>query len=530
MKKRNLFIASFLGVTMAILQTACCNSDKNSDLNAYYEGVPFEITPLARPQIPSTIYCISDFGAIGDGTTDNTEAINRAIRTASENGGGRVIIPEGVWFTGPIALQSNVDLHTEYNALVVFNSDPKAYPIIETSFEGLNARRCTSPISARQAENIALTGHGVFDGSGDDWRYVKREKMTDAQWASLLAKGGILNPQKTIWYPSEESYRGHQVSDKFNNPQNLTKDEEWESIRQWLRPVMVSFIDCKNVLIEDVTVRNTPCWALHPLSCENIIIKNVKVFNPWYSQNGDALDLESCNNALIIENLFDAGDDGICVKSGKDKDGRDRNQPCQNVVIRDNAVLHAHGGFVVGSEMSGGVKNVFVANCTFTGTDVGLRFKSTRGRGGVVENIYIQDINMCNIPTEALLFDLHYNGKSAVENLGRVEEEETEIPAVTEETPAFRNIHIKDVTCRNARRAMYFNGLPEMNIQNVTVENVTVTSKIGVEVKHTDGVTFTDNHITVQEGPVMTFKHAKNITVDGDKIIDADKHPVFVTK
>ena len=240
--------------------------------------------------------------------------------------------------------------------------------------------------------------------------------------------------------------------------------------------------------------------------------------------------MESCNNALIIENLFDAGDDGICVKSGKDKDGRDRNQPCQNVVIRDNAVLHAHGGFVVGSEMSGGVKNVFVANCTFTGTDVGLRFKSTRGRGGVVENIYIQDINMCNIPTEALLFDLHYNGKSAVENLGRVEEEETEIPAVTEETPAFRNIHIKDVTCRNARRAMYFNGLPEMNIQNVTVENVTVTSKIGVEVKHTDGVTFTDNRITVQEGPVMTFKHAKNITVDGDKIIDADKHPVFVTK
>ena len=158
-------------------------------------------------------------------------------------------------------------------------------------------------------------------------------------------------------------------------------DEEWAEIRPWLRPVLLSIVKSKKVLLEGVTFKNSPSWCLHPLSCEDFTVNNIMVINPWYSQNGDAIDLESCKNALIINSVFDAGDDAICIKSGKDEDGRRRGEPCQNVIVKNNTVLHGHGGFVVGSEMSGGVKNIYVEDCTFMGTDVGLRFKSTRGRG-----------------------------------------------------------------------------------------------------------------------------------------------------
>ncbi|WP_288179823.1 glycoside hydrolase family 28 protein, partial [Bacteroides sp. CAG:633] len=270
-------------------------------------------------------------------------------------------------------------------------------------------------------------------------------------------------------------------------------------------------------LLEGVTFKNSPSWCLHPLSCEHITIDNVKVFNPWYSQNGDALDLESCTNAAITNCIFDAGDDAICIKSGKDEDGRKRGEPCQNVIVRNNIVLHGHGGFVVGSEMSGGVKNIYVADCTFLGTDVGLRFKSTRGRGGVVEGIYIDRIQMIDIPYEPLLFDLFYGGKAAGEESeddlqGRMK---AEIPPVTEETPAFRNIHIANVTCKGAGRAMFFNGLPEMPIDNVTINNVTISdAKQGIVISQARNVTLENVHIGTP-GEAMQIKNAQDIRVDG---------------
>ena len=192
----------------------------------------------------------------------------------------------------------------------------------------------------------------------------------------------------------------------FNVPEGINTDEEWAEIHPWLRPVLLSIVKSKKVLLEGVTFKNSPSWCLHPLSCEDFTVNNIMVINPWYSQNGDAIDLESCKNALIINSVFDAGDDAICIKSGKDEDGRRRGEPCQNVIVKNNTVLHGHGGFVVGSEMSGGVKNIYVEDCTFMGTDVGLRFKSTRGRGGVVENIYINNINMINIPNAIVRFVL----------------------------------------------------------------------------------------------------------------------------
>lgn len=516
----NSLVRSLSVLALGIFSYACTTNGKSVEHgegtdSCLYSQLPFEMPRVIRPVFPDYEVNIKDFGAVADGKTLNTEAINKAILEVSSQGGGKVIVPQGLWLTGPIELQSNVNLYTEENALILFSDNFNDYPIIETSFEGLETRRCQSPISAVNAENIAITGHGVFDGAGDSWRPVKKGKMTESQWKSLLASGGVV--ENNIWYPTEGSLKGAKACKEFNNPEGIETEEQWNEIRPWLRPVLLSLAKCKKVLLEGVTFKNSPSWCLHPLSCEHITIDGVKVFNPWYSQNGDALDLESCTNALVINNVFDAGDDAICIKSGKDEDGRRRGEPCQNVIVKNNVVLHGHGGFVVGSEMSGGVKNIYVSDCTFLGTDVGLRFKSTRGRGGVVENIHIYNINMIDIPHEALLFDLFYGGKAAGEETaeelaGRMK---AEVPPVTEETPAFRDIYISNVTARGVGRAMFFNGLPEMPIRNVHIKDVTVSrAEKGIEISQAENVTI-ENTVVESEGEMLQVKKSKHVTVNG---------------
>ena len=513
-------IAAFaLGYTNSVTAKNATEADN------IYSELPFQMNKVqvgrhrqVAGKFPDYSRSITEFGAVADGITLNTEAFDKAIKAVAEKGGGKVIVPAGLWLTGPIVLQSNINLYLEENALVLFTADHTQYPIVKTSFEGLETRRCQSPISALNAENVAITGKGVMDGNGDTWRPVKKDKMTANQWKKLVASGGVLDESGRIWYPSEGSIKGAMACKNFNVPEGINTDEEWNSIRDWLRPVLLSFIKCKKVLLEGVTFKNSPSWCLHPLSCEDITINNISVSNPWYSQNGDALDLESCNRALIQNSSFDAGDDGICIKSGKDEDGRRRGEPCQNVIIRNNVVLHGHGGFVVGSEMSGGVKNIYVDNCTFLGTDVGLRFKSTRGRGGVVENIHINNINMINIPNEGLIFDLFYGGNAPGEGDGYNNPTEQKIPAITEETPAFRDIFIKNVTAKNVGRAILFNGLPEMPIKNIHIENVTMSdAKDGVILNRADGATLKNvKVITTKGGNNLKMQNVTNVTV-GDK-------------
>ena len=479
-----------------------------------YAGLPFEMERVQQPSFPDYEVSIADFGATPDGITLNTDAINQAIRQVNEQGGGTVVIPAGLWLTGPIELLSNVNLHLEHNALVLFSADHSLYPIISTSFEGLETKRCQSPIYARGAENIAITGHGTFDGNGDTWRPVKKGKMTEGQWKKLLASGGVTNEKGDIWYPSEGARDGAAITKEFNVPDSeIVKakgDMVWESVRDFLRPVLLSFSNCKRVLLEGVTFKNSPSWCLHPLMCEHLTVYGINVSNPWYSQNGDALDIESCTNVLVLNSLFDAGDDAICIKSGKNEEGRKRGIPTQNVIVRNNTVLHGHGGFVVGSEMSGGVKNIYVDNCTFLGTDVGLRFKSTRGRGGVVENIHINKVNMINIPGETLLFDLFYGGASA----------KGEVPPVSEETPVFRNIYVNDVTCKGAGRAIFFNGLPEMPIENINLKNITISDAAeGAVLSRAKGVNI-DNLVieTKTPAPGVTLRNVSTITINGEAV------------
>ncbi len=513
-----LFVASaFFALTAVGCQSQSCSQKQSTIDESIYNDLPFSMPKVQQVSFPNYSVSIVEFGAKSGGIFLNTEAINNAIKAVNAKGGGKVVIPEGLWLTGPIELLSNVNLHTEDNSLVLFTDDFEAYPIIETSFEGLETKRCQSPIYAKDAENIAITGFGTFDGKGDSWRPVKKGKMTANQWKKLLASGGVV--EDNIWYPTAGALKGANACKEFNVPEGIETEEEWNEIRPWLRPVLLSFINCKKVLLQDATFKNSPSWCLHPLSCHDVTINNIKVFNPWYSQNGDALDLESCKNVLVINSLFDAGDDAICIKSGKNEDGRRRGQPCENVIVKNNVVLHGHGGFVVGSEMSGGVKNIYVSDCTFMGTDVGLRFKSTRGRGGVVEGIYINNINMIDIPNEPLLFDLFYGGKGPGEETEeeRAANTKNDLPAVTVETPAFRDIHISNVYCKGSGRAIFFNGLPEMPIENVTVKNVIMSdAKEGVFLSQTKNVTLENVVIkTTTPQPELNIRSSKDLTIDG---------------
>jgi len=481
-----------------------------------YKDLEFNMPVVPEPTFPAFTVSITDFGAVGDGQTLNTLAIAAAIDKVTAKGGGKVVIPRGLWLTGPIILKNNINLSIEEGALVIFSSDKDLYPLIETSFEGHNTVRCTSPIYGKDLENIAITGNGVFDGTGEAWRPVKKEKLADSQWKKLVKSGGVLSENGKIWYPSESSLEGQNLSE-MNVPKQLGNIEEYKKIKDFLRPVMVSLVNCKKVLFDGPVFQNSPAWCLHPLMCEDLTIRNITVKNPWYSQNGDGLDIESCKNSIIYNCNFDVGDDAICIKSGKDADGRKRARPTENLVISNCIVYHGHGGVTIGSEMSGGVKNVHVSNCTFIGTDVGLRFKSNRGRGGIVENIYFSGINMINIPTQAISFNLYYGGLSVSEMLadGRNTETTTgEIPPVSEETPLFRNISIKNLTCKGASQAIYLQGLPELNLENIIFENIDIEADNGLTSIDANGISIKGMRLITKNLPALSFINSLNVNIE----------------
>lgn len=490
-----------------------------------YKDLPFNMPKVMIPVFPDNKVNILDFGGKPDGITLNTAAFEKAMQSLSQKGGGTLIVPKGVWFTGPIVFRSNINLHLEKGALILFSPDFDLYPLVKTVFEGLDTRRCQSPISGRNLKNIAITGEGSINGSGEAWRPLKKAKVTESHWKKVVASGGVIKGD--TWYPSESSLKGAEMSD-MNVPASNLSEEEWQEIKDFLRPVMVNFIECKNVYLQGVLFENSPAWNIHPLMCENVIIDGIFSRNPAYAQNGDGLDLESCVNSIIVNSLFDVGDDGICIKSGKDEQGRLRGRPTENVIVDNCKVFQGHGGFVVGSEMSGGVRNIAVRNCQFLGTDVGLRFKSTRGRGGVVENIYISDIYMFNIVTDSFLFDLFYGGKSASEVLedgDMVVREDTLYP-VTEETPVFRNIFVKNLVSRNARRAMFFNGLPEMKVSNIQIENVYVTSTYGAELNNSKDIAFKNVYIQPALGPVLILNNVENFKAENFTFPNNLQNPV----
>ncbi len=508
-----------LTVTMFAVVTNAQPNNKVAQFPDLYQGIEFQMPRVKEPVIPVNSVFITDFGAKKGGQILCTSAFRAAIEALTKKGGGRVVVPCGTWLTGPITLESNIELFTEAGALIIFSADKSLYPLVETNFEGINTFRCSSPVNGRNLENVSITGRGVFDGSGDAWRAVKKEKLTESQWRNLVASGGLVNENGKTWYPSDQYRKGEKMAE-MNVPRQIKTREEFEQIRDFLRPVMISLVSCKKVLIDGPTFQNSSAWCIHPLFCEDLTVRNTTVRNPWYSQNGDGIDIESCKNSLVHDCNFDVGDDAICIKSGKDKEGRTRGLPTENLIVKNCIVYHGHGGVTVGSEMSGGVRNLHVSDCIFVGTDVGLRFKSIRGRGGVVQDIYISNVEMINIPAQAISFDLFYGGKSASEAMDEGEARaEQSIQPVSEETPQFKNIYIREVNCKGAFQGIFMQGLPEMNLENIHLENLQMEADYGLICVDANNIKIRNLTLVTKKLPMMDFRNSQNISIEGLKTI-----------
>jgi DNA sulfur modification protein DndE len=465
-------------------------------------GKPFGIAAIPLPVIPEKSWSIADFGAQGDGLYLNTEAIQQTISAAAAEGGGRVIIPAGIWLSGPIRLESRIELALKPGALLLFSRNHELYPIIQAPTKGYVV---VSPIYGFGLEDVAITGEGIIDGAGESWRPVKKFKTTANQWKALVQSGGVVDEKGSMWWPSKEAMEGETYLKKLQSSKakKEIKPEDYLPARDYLRPYMISLIDCRRVLIEGVTVKNSPKFALCPAWCEQLVIRDVKVNNEWWAQNGDGIDISSCRTVLVEGCTVTAGDDGICMKSS---DRRGYAAPTlENVIIRDCIVYHGHGGFVIGSNTDGEMRNILVENCTFIGTDVGLRFKSARDRGGVVENIRIKKIFMREIAEEAIGFDAFYEANVP----------DTLAQPVAADTPIFRRIEIDSIYCIGAARAIAMTGLPEMPIQEIRMRHgLFVTSK-GADLTDIKGISLEGVRILPAEGPALRFRRSSGIEIDG---------------
>ena len=513
---RKLYFAVLIFIFIINAQTQA-QSDKDSIAMAN----DFKITMPALPALPTfrnDTIDISAKQAAGDGSTLNTEIINHAIDELSRRGGGVVLIPRGVWLTGPVELKSNINLHLDKDAVLLFTKDKDQYKLFATEWEGHQAMRNQSPLYGENLENIAITGDGVIDGNGDAWRPVKKSKITPAQWDAFVASGGIVSADGKTWYPSESYIEGEKTKDA-GIIDSSKKQINYASMKDFFRPNLLVLKNCKNILLEKTTFQNSPAWCLHLLMCENITVKNIRVNNPYYAQNGDGIDVESCSNVLIEGSSFATGDDGICMKSGRDDFGRKRNMPTQNVIVRNNIVYHSHGGFVIGSEMSGGVHDIFVYDNSFIGSDNGLRFKTVRGRGGVVSNVYVYNIRMKNIVHDAILFDMYYEaiGSAASDIVDNRPE------PVTVATPQFQDFKIENVVCDGASRGIFIRGLPEMNVKNVLLKNIRLDTKKAVEIMEATNIRVDSLSLKAEANSksLIELHNVENVSFDNIQSDDA---------
>ena len=398
---------------------------------SYYEGLPFELPVPALPVIPEYTVCLSEFGGVPDGVTLNTEAFANAIAALDKKGGGHLVVPSGVWLTGPIVFKSRIDLHLEKGALVLMSPDKAQF----VRKDG----KILPGISASKRTDISITGEGIIDGNGEWWRAVKRSKVSDVEWNDYRRMGGTVSEDGSLWYP----FGLKSLGDIAPSPQEQER----------LRVHMVRFTDCERVLVSGVTLQNSPKFHLVPQRCKNVVILGVTVRCPWNAQNGDGIDLMHSSDVLVADCTVDVGDDGICLKAGGGPKAAAQGAT-ERILVRGNTVFHAHGGFVIGSEFSAGINDVVVLGNTFSGTDTGLRFKSAPGRGGKTSRIRIKDIWMSDIRDQAIVFQTSYINAAVGEN-NKMEQTEQFLPE-------FCDISIQDVTCRDARIGLSAQGTPAM--------------------------------------------------------------------
>ena len=428
-----------------------------ADYSKYYTQLPTGVRPVEPVDIPDNTISLADMGAVGDGVTLCTDAFAKAIDRLAEKGGGRLVVPQGVWLTGPIGLKSNTELHLDKNAIVYFSPDKRLY-----FGQDKRQSRVLPCIFAEKCTNIAITGEGIIDGNGQQWRPVKRGKMSDVEWKAYLDMGGQVSEKGDLWYPWQMK-SGY--PDIANSPQR----------QEGMRNDLVRLTDCKNVLVEGVTLQNSPRFHLHPCYCENVIIDGVTVRAPWNVQNADGIDLSDCHRVLVVNATVNVGDDGICLKSGKPR--KNSISGCEDILVQHCTVYHAHGGFVLGSETVAGMRSIVARNCRFAGTDVGLRFKSGAGRGGKTERMYISDIVMTDIKDEAVVFQCDYVNRPAGNDNAQAQQ-------TLEFLPDFQDIHISNVVCRGCRTAIKASGMEGQKcVHDIELANCTIVyDKQGAEI------------------------------------------------
>jgi polygalacturonase len=420
-------------------------------------------------------FSVIDFGAKADGLTNDTAAIDRAIAACHSAGGGVVVFPRGTFLSGAIHLRSNVTLHLAHkDTTILFSTDPADYPLVFTRWAGIECYNYSPFIYARDAENIAITGGGMLDGQGRAWHsWLHREREAVRQ---LRQMGENSTPVDERRFGTEE---------------------------HGLRPSMIQFVSCRNVLIEGVLITGSPFWTVHPVYCDGVTIRDATIITR--GPNTDGINPDSSRNVLIERCFISTGDDCIAIKSGHDKDGRVAGRPSENIIIRNCLMMRGQAAIAIGSEMSGDVRNVRVFNCEVRDTNLAVRIKGQRGRGGVVEDVVIENLKCRNTARPLLDLTLHYTPGLPREPF-------------SERTPVFRNITFRHVTAEGAARAILVHGLEESPIRDVTFENVVIDAGTGAEILHADGVQFVASRIEVASGERFKLGDARNVTLDGREI------------
>lgn len=428
-------------------------------------------------------YNVLKFGAKNDSSKLATTAIKNAINAAAKAGGGTVYFPAGKYLTGAIHLKSNITIFIDAGAEIHFSDNFDDYlPMVKSRYEGVDVTSFSPLFYAYKAENISIVGRGIIDGHGKKWwDFVEgyKEGQPRSKWQTIF--DGL-------------------------NKDIILPDDTKQMARGFLRPPFIQPMFCKNVLIDGITIRNSPFWTVNPEFCENVKVHAVTINNP-HSPNTDGINPESCNNVHISDCHISVGDDCITIKSGKDAPGRKMAIPAENYVITNCTMLSGHGGVVIGSEMSGDVRKIAISNCVFDGTDRGIRIKTARGRGGVVEEIRVSNIIMKNIKEQAIVLDMQYA--------------KTDIAPVSERTPIFRNIHFANITGQ-VNQAGYLNGLEEMPINEVTFNDINLTAESGFSIGNASNIEFHNVTVDTQLGGALKALKVNNLIIDGLK---SNKNP-----
>jgi len=426
---------------------------------------------------------IASHGADPSGKTKCTNIINNLIDSLANSGGGTLFFPAGTFLTGPIVMKSNITLYLDAGSIIKFSDDFDDYlPMVQSRWEDVRVRNFKSQIYAYQCENISIRGDGHFEGQGKKWwdfmRSVNANQTVDSKWQEIF---------------------------KRENEVLLSKNQYIKGKNNFLRPPMVTTYECKNVLIEGVSFSNPPFWTIMPAFSENIRITGITIENPGDSPNTDGIDPSSCSDVHISDCHISVGDDCIVIKSGRDEDGREVAKPTENITITNCTMLKGHGGVVIGSEMSGGVKRVSISNCVFEGTDIGIRIKTMRGRGGVVEDIRVSNVTMYNIVNEGILVTLRYQA--------------TQPEPLSERTPAVRNVHLSNINIRDAQRPVAIYGLEERVVSQVSFNDIRSFSKKGILLENTSGISFHDVKMEISEGSPLEAKDSQGLTWDMVSVI-----------